>query len=139
MPGARWFPGATLNYAENVLRMPGLADDDPVVIAPTRRPGRRSTLTAAELREQVRRVAAGLRRLGVGEGDRVAAYAPNIPETFVLLLATASLGAIFSVLRAGVRHPFSVADRWQQIEPKVLVAVDGYRYGDKPASTAGSR
>ncbi|MEU2612782.1 acetoacetate--CoA ligase [Micromonospora sp. NPDC007271] len=135
MPGARWFPGATLNYAENVLRMPGRADDDPVVIAygQTRAP---ETLTAAELRERVRRVAAGLRRLGVGPGDRVAAYAPNIPETFVLLLATASLGAIFSSCAPefGTR---SVTDRWQQIEPKVLVAVDGYRYGDKPIDRRG--
>ncbi|MEU1751270.1 acetoacetate--CoA ligase [Micromonospora matsumotoense] len=130
MPGARWFPGATLNYAENVLRMPGRADDDPVVVAhsQTRPP---VTLTAAELREQVRRVAAGLRRLGVVAGDRVAAYAPNIPETYVLLLATSSLGAIFSSCAPefGTR---SVVDRWQQIAPKVLVAVDGYRYGDKP-------
>ncbi|SIN34338.1 acetoacetate--CoA ligase [Micromonospora cremea] len=130
MPGARWFPGATLNYAENVLRMPGRADGDPVVIAhgQTRAP---VTLTAGELREQVRRAAAGLRRLGVTAGDRVAAYAPNIPETYVLLLATASLGAIFSSCAPefGTR---SVTDRWQQIEPTVLVAVDGYRYGDKP-------
>ncbi|GAA4577721.1 acetoacetate--CoA ligase [Micromonospora coerulea] len=135
MPGTRWFPGATLNYAENVLRMPGRGDDDPVVIAygQTRPP---VTLTAAELREQVRRVAAGLRRLGVGPGDRVAAYAPNIPETYVLLLATASLGAIFSSCAPefGTR---SVTDRWQQIEPKVLVAVDGYRYGDKPVDRRG--
>lgn len=129
MPGTRWFAGATLNYAEHVLRMPGLAGDDPVVIAhsQTRPP---VTLTAAELREQVRRARAGLRRLGVGPGDRVAAYAPNIPETFVLLLATASLGAIFSSCAPefGTR---SVTDRWQQIEPKVLVCVDGYRYGEK--------
>ncbi|MEE6257610.1 acetoacetate--CoA ligase [Plantactinospora sonchi] len=130
MPGARWFPGATLNYAEHVLRMPGIGDDEPVVIAhsQTREP---VTLTAAELREQVRRVRAGLVRLGVGSGDRVAAYAPNIPETLVLMLATASLGAIFSSCAPefGTR---SVLDRWRQIEPTVLVAVDGYRYGDKP-------
>lgn len=129
MPGARWFPGATLNYAEHVLRMPGLADDDPVVLAysQTRAPQK---LTAAELREQVRVVRAGLKARGVGLGDRVAAYAPNIPETYVLMLATASLGAIFSSCAPefGVR---SVIDRWQQIEPKVLVAVDGYRYGGK--------
>ncbi|MEU4569355.1 acetoacetate--CoA ligase [Micromonospora sp. NPDC023956] len=135
MPGARWFPGATLNYAEHVLRMPGLADDDPVVIAhgQTRAP---AALTAADLREQVRRVSAGLRRLGVGAGDRVAAYAPNIPETFVLMLATTSLGAVFSSCAPefGTR---SVTDRWQQIEPTVLVAVDGYRYGDKPVDRRG--
>jgi acetoacetyl-CoA synthetase len=130
MPGARWFPGATLNYAEHVLRMPGLAEDDPVVLgySQSREPVR---LTVAELREQVRRVRAGLRRLGVGEGDRVAGYLPNIPETLVLMLATASLGAIFSSCAPefGTR---SVTDRWRQIEPKVLVAVDGYGYGDKP-------
>ncbi|HEX8628636.1 MAG TPA: acetoacetate--CoA ligase, partial [Catenuloplanes sp.] len=129
MPGARWFPGATLNYAEHVLRMPGLADDDPVVLAysDTRSP---VTLSAAEVRDAVRRVRAGLRRLGVGRGDRVAAYAPNIPETFVLMLATTSLGAVFSSCAPefGAR---SVIDRWQQIEPTVLVTVDGYRYGDK--------
>ncbi|MER7275485.1 acetoacetate--CoA ligase [Dactylosporangium sp. NPDC000244] len=130
MPGARWFPGARLNYAEHVLRMPGVAGDEPIVIARSQTRGP-VDLTAAELREQVRRARAGLRRLGVGEGDRVAAYAPNIPETFVLLLAAASLGAIFSSCAPefGTR---SVVDRWQQIEPKVLVAVDGYRYGDKP-------
>ncbi len=130
MPGARWFPGATLNYAEHVLRMPGLSGSDPVVFghSQTRPP---VTLDADGLREQVRRVRAGLVRLGVGRGDRVAAYLPNIPETLVLMLATASLGAIFSSCAPefGTR---SVTDRWKQIEPKVLVAVDGYRYGDKP-------
>jgi acetoacetyl-CoA synthetase len=127
MPGARWFPGATLNWAEHVLRVPGLAEDEPVVLAYSQtRP--ESRLTGAELRERVRRVRAGLRRLGIGPGDRVAAYAPNIPETFVLLLASASLGAVFSSCAPefGVR---SVGDRWRQIEPAVLVAVDGYRYG----------
>ncbi len=129
MPGARWFPGATLNYAEHVLRTPGLAEDEPVVLgySQTRAP---VTLTVAQLREQVRRVRAGLVRLGVCPGDRVAAYAPNIPETFVLMLATASLGAVFSSCAPefGTR---SVVDRWQQIAPKVLVAVDGYVYGGK--------
>jgi acetoacetyl-CoA synthetase len=135
MPGARWFPGARLNYAENVLRIPGVADDEPVIVAhsQTRPP---ITLTAADLREQVRRVGAGLRRLGVAKGDRVAAYAPNIPETYVLMLATASVGAIFSSCAPefGTR---SVVDRWRQIAPKVLVAVDGYRYGGKPVDRAG--
>ncbi|GAA0488755.1 acetoacetyl-CoA synthetase [Paractinoplanes deccanensis] len=129
MPGAQWFPGATLNYAENVLRMPGVGDDEPVVISYSQS-RERSQLTARELRDEVRRVRAGLKARGVGKGDRVAAYAPNIPETYVVMLATASLGAIFSSCAPefGVR---SVIDRWQQIEPKVLVAVDGYRYGDK--------
>jgi acetoacetyl-CoA synthetase len=129
MPGARWFPDATLNYAEHVLRAPGLSADDPVVIGRSQSRDE-VTLTVAQLREEVRRVRAGLRRLGVGVGDRVAAYAPNIPETYVLMLATTSLGAIFSSCAPefGSR---SVIDRWQQIEPKVLVAIDGYRYGRK--------
>jgi acetoacetyl-CoA synthetase len=130
MPGARWFPGTRLNYAEHVLRMPGMGDDDPVVLAwsQSRAP---VTLTASQLREEVRRVRAGLVRLGIGAGDRVAAYAPNIPETFILMLAATSLGAIFSSCAPefGTR---SVVDRWQQIEPALLVTVDGYRYGDKP-------
>jgi acetoacetyl-CoA synthetase len=130
MPGAKWFPGATLNYAEHVLRMPGIADGEAVVEAYSQTRDRQ-TLTASELRERVRRVRAGLKARGIGEGDRVAAYAPNIPETYVLMLATVSLGAIFSSCAPefGAR---SVIDRWRQIEPKLLVAVDGYRYGDKP-------
>ncbi len=129
MPGASWFPGATLNYAEHVLRMPGVEDAAPVVWAysQSREP---RVLTARQLRDEVRRVAAGLRALGVGRGDRVAAYAPNIPETYALMLAAASIGAVFSSCAPefGAR---SVIDRWRQIEPTVLVAVDGYRYGDK--------
>jgi acetoacetyl-CoA synthetase len=135
LPRATWFPGARLNYAENVLRMPGIGDDEPAVLSrsQTREP---VTLTAAGLREQVRRVRSGLRRLGVGPGDRVAAYTPNIPETLVLMLATASLGAVFSSCAPefGTR---SVVDRWQQIEPTVLVAVDGYRYGTKDIDRRG--
>jgi acetoacetyl-CoA synthetase len=134
MPEVRWFPGATLNYAEHVLRLPGIAEDDPVVLAHSQS---RSavTLRAVELRDEVARVRAGLRRLGVQPGDRVAAYLPNIPETFVLMLATASLGAVFSSCAPefGTR---SVVDRWRQIEPVVLVAVDGYRYGEKRVDRA---
>ncbi len=135
MPGARWFPAARVNYAEQVLRLPGFAPGDAVVLgySQTRQP---VTLTAQELRDEVRKAQAGLRRLGVGQGDRVAAYLPNIPETLVLLLATASLGAVFSSCAPefGTR---SVTDRWQQISPKVLVAVDGYRYGDKVIDRRG--
>ncbi len=129
MPGAVWFPGVHLNYAEAMLQMPGRADDDVVVIA--RSQSRDEVrITAAELRDQVARARAGLVRSGVGRGDRVAAYAPNIPETLVLMLATASLGAVFSSCAPefGVQ---SVIDRWQQIEPRLLLAVDGYRYGEK--------
>ena len=129
MPGAEWFPEVRLNYAEAMLRMPGRADDDVVVIA--RSQSREDiTLTAAELRDQVARARAGLIRSGVAQGDRVAAYAPNIPETLVLLLATASLGAIFSSC-APEFGTKSVIDRWRQIEPTLVLAVDGYGYGGK--------
>ena len=130
MPGARWFPNLRLNYAEVMLALPGRADDDVVVVgrSQSRDP---VELTAAELRDQVARARAGLARLGVGPGDRVAAYLPNVPEALILLLATASLGAVFSSCAPefGTR---SVVDRWGQVAPTVLVAVDGYRYGDKP-------
>ncbi len=129
MPGTQWFPHARLNWAEQVLRAPGLADNDPVVVAHSQtRPS--DTLSVADLRDRVARAATGLRRLGVGPGDRVAAYLPNIAETFILLLASASLGAVFSSCAPefGTR---SVCDRLRQIEPKLLVTVDGYRYGDK--------
>lgn len=129
MPGARWFPDVRLNYAEAVLRMPGRADDDVVVVS--RSQSRDEVrLTAAGLRDQVARARAGLVRAGVGSGDRVAAYAPNIPETLVLLLAAASLGAVFSSC-APEFGTQSVIDRLQQTEPTVLLAVDGYRYGTK--------
>ncbi|CAA9536854.1 MAG: Acetoacetyl-CoA synthetase, partial [uncultured Solirubrobacteraceae bacterium] len=127
MPGAEWFPGARVNYAEHILR--GKADDAVAII---HRSELRDTaeLTWGELREQVERCATGLRRLGVGEGDRVVAYLPNIPETIVAFLATASLGAIWSSA-APEFGPRTVIDRFAQIEPKVLLAVDGYRYGGK--------
>jgi len=129
MPGAVWFPGTALNYAEAVLRLPGREPDDIVVLgrSQTRRP---TDLTAAELRDQVARCRAGLAALGVGRGDRVAAFLPNIPETIVALLATASLGATWSSCAPefGTR---AVIDRFGQIEPRVLITIDGYRYGDK--------
>ena len=126
MPGVRWFPGATLNYASRAL---GSSPDGPAVIARSQTRGP-SELTMTELRSQVARCREGLRRLGVQRGDRVAAYLPNIPETLVALLATASLGAVWSSCAPefGTR---SVLDRLRQIEPVVLLAVDGYRYGTK--------
>jgi acetoacetyl-CoA synthetase len=135
MPGARWFPGATLNYAENALRLPGRADDDVVIIGRSQTRGP-SALTAAELRDAVGRCRRGLERLGVRRGERVAAYLPNIPEAIVALLATASLGATWSSCAPefGTR---AVIDRFGQIEPCVLIAVDGYRYGDKSIDRRG--
>ncbi|QYJ14803.1 Acetyl-coenzyme A synthetase [Rubrobacter xylanophilus DSM 9941] len=128
MPGARWFPGARLNYAERILTP---ADDDGEVAifaySQTRAP---FELTFGELREQVARARAGLRRLGIGPGDRVAAYLPNVPETVVAFLATASLGAIWATC-APEFGPRSVIDRFGQLDPKVLLAVTGYRYGEK--------
>jgi acetoacetyl-CoA synthetase len=126
MPHARFFEGATLNYAEHALspRFSGLA------LVFRDESGERIELTREELRALVGRCRAGLVRLGVGRGDRVAALLPNRPETVALLLATASLGAIWSSCSPefGVG---SVLDRFRQIEPKVFVAVDGYRYGGK--------
>jgi acetoacetyl-CoA synthetase len=134
MPGARWFPTATLNYAAQLLREAGGGSQEPpgnVAVL-----GRSQTrgpvdLTADELRRQVAGARAGLARLGVGPGDRVVAYLPNIPETLVAFLATASLGAVWASCAPefGTR---SVLDRFSQIDPKVLLAIDGYRYGSKP-------
>ncbi|OJY45479.1 acetoacetate--CoA ligase [Pseudonocardia sp. 73-21] len=130
MPGAEWFPGATLNYAEHALRGTGVAADDIAVVAYSQtRPT--SELTWAQLRDQVARARDGLVRLGVGRGDRVVAYAPNIPETLVAFLAAASLGAVWASCAPefGAR---SVVDRFAQIEPAVLLTVPGYTYGAKP-------
>jgi acetoacetyl-CoA synthetase len=163
MPGARWFQGAQLNYAENMITglLPapaGSPDGEPDQAsggghngepdqapagedARTERAERVAVLHASELREleqitwgelsgQVAAAAAGLRALGVKRGDRVVAYMPNIPETLIAFLAVASIGAIWSSAAPefGAR---SVIDRFSQIEPKVLLAVDGYRHGGK--------
>ncbi len=127
MPGAEWFPGARLSYAEHIFR-----GSDPSAVAIRHRSELRELgeWTWEELRSQVAGIAAGLRASGVGEGDRVAAYLPNIPETVAALLACASIGAVWSSAAPefGAR---SVIDRFGQIEPKVLLAIDGYRYGGK--------
>jgi acetoacetyl-CoA synthetase len=134
MPGARWFPDARVSWAEHCLRLSGRADDDVVVVARSQTRDR-VTLTASELRTQVAAAREGLRRLGVGRGDRVAAYLPNVPEAVVGLLATASLGAVWSSCAPefGTR---SVVDRFGQIEPKVLLTIDGYRYGTRDVDRA---
>ena len=127
MPGAEWFPNASLNYAEHVFRGKG---DDEVAILHASELRELDELRWGELRRQVAAVAAGLRALGVGRGDRVVAYLPNIPEAIVAFLATASIGAVWSSCSPDF-GPRSVVDRFAQIEPKVLLAVDGYRYGGK--------
>ncbi|MFO7178585.1 MAG: acetoacetate--CoA ligase [Pseudomonadota bacterium] len=126
LPNVEWFPGARLNYAEHALRQRG---SETAVIFRSEA-GERLELDRDALVAQVARARAGLRRLGVGVGDRVAALAPNRPETLIAFLATASLGAIWSSCSPefGVG---SVLDRFRQIEPKVLIAVDEYVYGGR--------
>ncbi|MDP9250975.1 MAG: acetoacetate--CoA ligase, partial [Chloroflexota bacterium] len=129
MPGATWFPGARLNWAEHALRLANRAGGDEILIAHSESRAR-STVTVDQLREAVARARAGLQRLGVGRGDRVAAILPNVPEAVVALLATASLGATWTSCAPefGAR---SVVDRFSQVQPKVLLAIDGYRYAGR--------
>jgi len=133
MPGARWFEQAELNYAENMLtdrRSAGGRDRDQVAVLHASELRELGQLSWGELSELVAAAAGGLRALGIGRGDRVVAYMPNIPETIVAFLAVASIGAIWSSAAPefGAR---SVIDRFAQIEPKLLLTVDGYRHGAK--------
>ena len=132
MPGARWFPGAQVNYAREVLRhvdaahaagMPAIVSDNEL--------GQVREMSWPEMRRQVASVALTLKSLGVKRGDRVAAYMPNVPETMVAFLACSSIGAIWSVCAPDMGTA-AVADRFRQIEPKVLIAVDGVHIGGKP-------
>jgi acetoacetyl-CoA synthetase len=129
MPGAEWFTGSRLNYAEHMVGR----DEDTDQVAVLARSQTRADfdLTFGELREQVARARAGLKRLGIGPGDRVVAYLPNVPEALVAFLATASLGAIWATC-APEFGPRSVIDRFGQLEPKLLLAIAGYTYGEKP-------
>lgn len=127
MPGARWFPGARLNYAENSLRAARTRPEAIAIVGEheSRDPDR---WTWRELESQVAALARTLRQLGVEPGDRVAGVLPNIPETVAAMLATASVGAVWSVVNTDF-GPSGVADRFAQIEPKVLFVVDGYEFG----------
>ncbi|MCB1691109.1 MAG: acetoacetate--CoA ligase [Pseudomonadales bacterium] len=126
MPGAKWFPEARLNFAENLLRY---EDDHPAILS-AMEDGRRSTLTYRELGLRVGRVAAWLQAQGVVAGDRVAAFMPNVPETVIAMLATTTLGATFSSCSPdfGIQ---GACDRFGQIDPVVLICADGYYYGGK--------
>jgi acetoacetyl-CoA synthetase len=126
MPGARWFPDARLNFAENLLQGHGQAE----ALVFRGESGDTRRLTFAELRREVARMAGAMAADGVQPGDRVAGFLPNIPEAVIAMLATASLGAVWSSCSPdfGVQ---GVRDRFGQIEPKVLITADGYRYGGK--------
>jgi acetoacetyl-CoA synthetase len=133
MPGARFFPGARLNFAENLLRF---RDRQAAIVFRNDR-GCRRELSYIELHDEVARIAAGLKAAGVGAGDRVAGFMPNLPETLIAMLATASLGAIWSSCSPdfGIR---GVLDRFGQIAPKVLVTADGYFYAGKTLDSLAS-
>jgi acetoacetyl-CoA synthetase len=129
MPGTEWFPGTELNYAEHIFRHATQRPDEPAILHQSEvRP--LGEVSWAELQEKTAALAAGLREMGVGRGDRVAAYLPNISEAVIALLACASIGAVWSSCSPDFGAG-SVVDRFEQIEPEVLLAVDGYRYGGR--------
>ena len=131
MPGAQWFPGAQVNYAQQVLRHTAAAEAAgmPAVISRNEQ-GLQRELSWPELRRQVAALALHLQAQGVAPGDRVAAYLPNIPEAMVALLACASIGAVWSICAPDMGTQ-AVLDRFRQIEPKVLIAVDGVHYAGR--------
>ncbi|MDA4125370.1 MAG: acetoacetate--CoA ligase [Thaumarchaeota archaeon] len=126
MPGARWFEGSELNFAKHVF---GRKREDVALVSKTERRAEK-TMTWQELEKKTSSLAASLREMGVGVGDRVAAFLPNAPEAVVAFLASASVGAIWSCCSPDFGAP-AVVDRFSQIEPKVLIAADGYAYGGK--------
>lgn len=128
MPGAEWFPGARLNYAEQVFRH--VSSDRPALIFCSERQPI-IEISWDDLKHDVASVAGTLRAMGVRPGDRVVGYMPNIPATLVAFLASASLGAVWSSCSPDMGTA-SVVDRFRQIEPSVLFAVDGYQYNGKP-------
>ncbi|MFN0306079.1 MAG: acetoacetate--CoA ligase [Burkholderiales bacterium] len=127
MPGAEWFAGATLNYVDQVFRH--RTSERPAIIAGNEA-GDLTRLAWADLESKVANLAHALRGMGIQRGDRVVAFMPNIPETIIAFLAAASLGATWSLCSPDM-GPVSVLDRFKQISPKIMFAVDGYRYGGK--------
>jgi len=132
MPGARWFPGTRLNFAENLLRHAG---NEPAIVF-RNEAGLRRELSWDTLRSEVARLAAGLREAGLGPGDRVAGFMPNLPETVAAMLAAASVGATWSSCSPDFGTD-GVLDRFGQIEPKVLFTADGYFYAGKAHDSLG--
>ncbi|MFN3377074.1 MAG: AMP-binding protein, partial [Burkholderiaceae bacterium] len=137
MPGAEWFVGAQVNYVQQVLRHvePAHAAGQPAIISRNEQ-GRHRELTWPALRQQVASLALHLRAQGVGRGDRVAAYLPNVPEAMVAFLATASIGAVWSICAPDM-GTHAVLDRFRQIAPKVLIGVDGVVYGGRAHDRSG--
>jgi len=129
MPGAQWCPGAMLNYADNILRHAEGREDHPAIVSVSETCGRKE-LTWGQLRAQVASVAAHLRRMGVGQGDRVVAVLPNTEAALIAFLATASLGAAWSLCAPDMGQ-VAIVDRFRQIAPKVFIAQDGYVHGGK--------
>ena len=137
MPGAKWFPGAQTNYAHQVLRHVQPAHDAGfLAVISHNEKGLRREMTWPELRRQVAAMALHLQAQGVQPGDRVAAYLPNIPEAMVAFLATASVGGVWSICAPDMGTN-AVLDRFKQIEPKVLIAVDGVSYGGRDFDRMG--
>lgn len=141
MPGARWFPNAQVNYAQQVFRHADRAHaaGHPAIVFQNERMlarGELAEISWPELRRQVASLCASLQRMGVASGDRVAAFMPNTPQTAIAFLAVASLGAVWSVCSPDM-GPVAVLDRFAQIEPKVLIACDGYVYADKAHDRIG--
>ena len=141
MPGAKWFPGAQLNYAQHLLRHadashaaghPAIVFADEALLAR----GELRELSWPELRRQVAACAAAFRAMGVQRGDRICAVMPNVPETIIVFLACVGVGAIWSVCSPDM-GPVAVLDRFRQIEPKLLVACDGYRYAGQAHDRRG--
>ena len=132
MPGARWFAGSRLNFAENLLRY----RDAHSALVFVGEDGRRVTRSYQELYREVARLARALRQAGIGKGDRVAAYLPNIPEAVIGMLATASVGAVWSTCAPDFGQQ-GVLDRFGQIAPKILFTADGYFYNGKAHDSLG--
>lgn len=137
MPGAQWFPGAQVNYVRQVMRHVDAAHAAglPAIISRNEK-GNHRELAWPELRRQVASLALHLQAQGVQPGDRVAAYLPNVPEAMIAFLATASIGAVWSICAPDM-GTHAVLDRFRQIEPKVLISVDGVSYGGRDHDRTG--
>lgn len=136
MPRTRWFPGTKMNYAEHVLRHEATGDPARIMLHHSSELRPMQTASWAEIAGAVRKLATRLRAMGIGPGDRIVAYMPNLPETVIAMLATTAIGAIWSSA-APEFGAQTVIDRFGQIEPKLVFACNGYRYGGKDFDRSG--